>query len=79
MKIDKTFCDNCNGELVNCECAENQIRFILQECMDGGEKYEFCGAECLKNFVINKEFENRFYRWRTIINKRKAKKIQEKK
>lgn len=66
MKIDKIFCDNCNGEMDNCECMENQLRFILNETMDGGKTYEFCGAECLKEFINRKEFENRFYRWRII-------------
>ena len=66
MKINKIFCDNCNEEMCNCECVVNQIRFILNEHMDEGKTYEFCGAECLKEFVNKKEFENRFYRWRKV-------------
>jgi hypothetical protein len=66
MELNKIFCDCCKGEIENCECNENQMRFTLQEHMDDGNKYHFCGAECLKRFIINKEFENRFYRWRIV-------------
>lgn len=66
MEINKIFCDNCKGEIENCECLENQMRFVLVEQMDEGKKYQFCGAECLKGFVNRKEFENRFYRWREV-------------
>lgn len=66
MKLNKIFCDNCNGEIENCECLENQMRFVLRENMDEGEEFHFCGAECLKEFVEKKEFENRFYRWRKV-------------
>lgn len=62
MKINKIFCDSCEREIVNCECHIDQMRFILQECMDEGKTYEFCGAECLKKFVDKKEFESRFYK-----------------
>jgi len=71
MKINKVFCDNCNGEVENCECLENQMRFVLQERMDDGIEYHFCGAECLKEFVAKQEFESRFYRWRKVVEKRK--------
>jgi len=74
MKINKTFCDNCDGEIKNCECLENQTRFTLIENMDDGITYEFCGAECLKEFVKKKEFENRFYRWREVKQLKKKKK-----
>lgn len=74
MKINKIFCDNCEGEIENAECAENQMRFILNEIMDGGKNYQFCGAECLKKFINRKEFENRFYRWRKIEDIKKKRK-----
>lgn len=70
MRIDKIFCDGCDSEIVNCECHINQMRFTLQECMDEGHTYEFCGAECLKRFVASKEFENRFYKWREVNDKK---------
>lgn len=66
MKLDKIFCDSCNGEVENSECMKNQLRFVLLEQMDDGKEYHFCGAECLKEFVSKKEFENRFYRWRKL-------------
>lgn len=69
MKINKIFCDGCSNEIINCECHINQMRFILHESMDNGLTYEFCGAECLKSFVANKEFENRFYKWRQVEDK----------
>ena len=68
MEVNKTFCDECTGEISKCECIENQMRFVLVECMDEGKEYQFCGAECLKEFTNKKEFENRFYRYRTIKN-----------
>ena len=69
MKLNKIFCDECKGEIENCECSENQMRFILKESMDEGSEYQFCGAECLKKFVKKKEFENRFYRWVKITRR----------
>ncbi len=66
MEINKIFCDNCKGEIENCECSENQMRFTLNENMDDGISYQFCGAECLKSFINKKEFQNRFYRWRRV-------------
>ena len=66
MKINKIFCDNCGGEISNSESMENQMRFTLNEEMDDGISYQFCGAECLKSFIKKKEFQNRFYRWRRV-------------
>lgn len=69
MKIHKIYCDGCEREIVDCECMENQARLKLIETMDEGETYEFCGVECLKLFLENRKFGDRFYRWPDEKNK----------
>lgn len=69
MRIDKIICDNCEMEMKRVECAVNQNKFILQETMDEGECYDFCGAECLKTFVLTKKFEKRFYNQEITVSK----------
>jgi hypothetical protein len=68
MKINKILCDNCKEELEDAECHPKQVKFCLDELMDGGMRYDFCSVECLTEFLTKHKFEERFHKFNGDAN-----------